>query len=523
MPKMLHHVMASKIQQRFWYAHGRWNTAKRIGKRLLEAGLDLRKPAQLLFLLGSTPMPLDFPIWFRRLLPKHVAMSYCMRSVLNAFGICAFKYQCVDRAHAGADRLIELASDVAQALDAKLRSPSAFEPILLEQLEQYLAAYREWFAANEVNVREALHQALVSFALQNISRRTERAAMSESERACKLSFLVGGSATTTQFMRSSREVQLIKSLPNSKFWGPGDTSIFRLMHEALMDERYVLPRETVCAKFRAHYIHIPLSKTRKFLRDLEAVLLFTLQDPIVTIDMVRALGVDDVEDYAAFADRLIPLIARAVHMPAQQPLAQQILASWQECDRGSPESVLGVLREAAISLRYAFALEELDQCQRNVRRGQGGLYHTRADIRISELTTTKRTEAWIARILQHGPHPHLERLAAGDPFALLRFHDHEIMRFVLEGHFDAPLLVPEVLQFDLGRMRGIVCDGCAPERIIEMVDTMEVPDSLPQYLKESVASLRKIVFVCRFQHGQRIADITQSAALRLLQQTPMVD
>lgn len=513
MPKLLHHLMASRIQQRFWYARGRWNTTRRIGKRLLRAGLDLQKPSDLIKALNSDHVMQQFTLWFRRLLPKRIAAP-CMRSVLNAFGICAFKYECADRTYADSDHLIELAEAVAQSMDANLRAPAAsFDPAALEQMEEYLVVYCVWLSANDTDVREALLQTAVSRALQLITRRTERGANAEHDRFAKLSLFFDGMNAVAHFIQSSREVQLVSGLKHSLFWGPGDTSVFRLLHEILMDERFILSRDTVCVKFQAHYQKIPPSKVGKFLQDLRAVLLFPLQDPPVITEMVRALDLDPAySDLSAFADRLMPLIARAVPNPA---ISQQLSTEWQTCDRETPHCVLDALREAAVSLRYAFALEELEQCKRNVWRHRDGFQHTQADVLVSQSTHTKHTERWIARILQRG-HPQLERLAAGDSFALLRFHDHEIVRFVLEGQFDAPLLAPEVLQFDIDRMRGIMCDGYPAEQILEMVDTHEVPDSLPQYLKDSVASLRRIVFVCRFQHGDSIAEITQRVAKRIL-------
>jgi hypothetical protein len=168
-----------------------------------------------------------------------------------------------------------------------------------------------------------------------------------------------------------------------------------------------------------------------------------------------------------------------------------------------------------VSLRYAFGLDELERCKRNVWRHGDGFHQTQADILVTQLTQTKLTEDWITGVLRRG-HPQLDRLAAGDSYALLRFHDHEVIRFVLEGRFDAPLLVPEVLQFDIERMRAIVCDDLPPERIIHMVDTREVPDDLPKYLKDSVASLQRMVYVCRFQHGDTVANITRRIASRML-------
>jgi len=501
-----HHIMASIILQRFWYARGRWNTTKRIGQRLIDAGLNLANPPMLLQALSSEHVAQQFALWFRRLLPTNVEPP-CMRSVLNAFGVCAFKHECADRVYAESDRLIELATAFARSLDASLRAPA---PLPLTDMEAYLDAYCDWVHTNEAAVREAMLQTAATRALYLMSRKTQRGADVADSRVAKLSLFFGGAHAVKPFLQSSRELQLIFHLKDSAHWGPGDTSVFRLMHEALMDERYVLLRSTVCVRFQAHYRHISPSKVGRFLEDLRAVLMFPLQDPSRIVQMARALdyGHSDFE-VMAFTHRLIPLIAAASPNPV---VAQQITASWTH----QTHDVLDVLREAAVSLRYAFALEELERCRLHVMRHADGFHHTQADVLLGLHTVTKLTEHWIARVLKQQSRAELQRLADGDSFALLRFHDHEIVRFVLERRFDVPLLVPEVLQFDIGRMRGIVCDGLSLERILHMVDTHEVPDALPQYLKDSVASLRRIVFVCRFQHGDRIAEIAQHTAGRMI-------
>jgi hypothetical protein len=506
MPKQHRDAMASRIQQRFWYARGRWNTTKRIGQRLLAGGLDVQSPSNLIVALSSDAVVHQFTMWFRRLLPRGVEAP-CARSLINAFGIHAFGYQCADRAYADSDRLIELAEAFALSMDACLRDPPAsFDSVLLEAMEAYLPAYCDWVTANEPNVREALIRITASRALQLISRRTQRDADAGHERCAKLSIFFGGVHRVKHFLGSLREVQLILGLKSSPFWGPGDTSVFRMMHEALMDE--ALSRDTVCVKFRAHYAQIPPSKVGRFLQDLRAVLLFPMRDSAAIVDMARALDYDaDAFELESFAHRVVLAITRVAPTASQPHLA----GAWS---RG--RDALEVLREAAVDLRHAFALEELERCRLHVLRHGHGFHHTPADGVLGRSTVTRLTESWVERAVQGLDRPQLERLAAGDSFALLRFHDHEIVRFVLEARFDVPLLVPEVLQFDIDRMRAIVCDGLAPERVLHMVDTHEVPDALPQYRRDSVETLWKIVFVCRFQHGDCIAAMAQRAAVRML-------
>jgi hypothetical protein len=238
--------------------------------------------------------------------------------------------------------------------------------------------------------------------------------------------------------------------------------------------------------------------------------LFPIRDDDLLVELTRALDFESTPFHVRdCAERLLPLLVRATPEPQ---VAQRIAASWDGCDRARLVDILGVMREAACSLRYALALVELEQCRRSVHRHPMGLHHTHADMLIGRSTNTTHTEAWLQRALCN--HPLLERLAEGDPFALIRFHDHAIMRFALAGDFTPP--VPEVLQFDIERMRGLVVPVDGAERLLDMVDTQEVPDDAPQYVKDSVATLGRIVYVCRFQHGERLAEMVRRVARTLV-------
>jgi hypothetical protein len=510
---MPEHLMACKIQY-FWHAHGRWNTTRRIGRRLLKAGVDIQKPQDLTKALVSDLVQRQFEVWFQRLLPPSKAMPSA-RIVLNAFGICTFKNDFFDRSYSDSENLVKSAEAFALFLDGILRENSSSSFDLIECMDTYILEYEEWVTENETNIRQTILQKAVSHALQLISRRIPRPmADADQDKLLRISLLIGGVDELAKVTASSREIRVVARLKESAFWGPSDTSVFQMMHEVLMDERFVLSPDTVLVKFRNQYQQILVHKVREFLRDLPAVLLFPLRGDAIITAMAGALDIDGMhipDGLAAYAERLMPLIARAAPDPL---VSQHIDDSWQRRDRApaAPHSVLIALRDAACSLRFAFAQVDVEQCRRSVARHPDGLYHTHADLLISQNTTTTYTERWIRRALRG--HPHLRRLAAGDPFALLRFHDREVLRLALAGGAPGGGPLPEVLLFDAERMRAIagVCDRADEERLIRMVETQEVPDGTPHYLQEAAAALRRLVFVCRFQHGQRVAEITRRLA-----------
>jgi hypothetical protein len=507
---MLQHLMAAKIQQRFWYARARWNTTKRLGRKLLKSGLDIQKKSDLMHALMSEDVLRQFGTWFRRL-SGQAAPS--MRSVFNALGIYTFKYGCVDRAYDDSEELIRCAEPVAQALDGMLREAPAPEDFI-ERLDAYLAIYDKWISINEHAIRQTILRKAVSRALHLISRRPPI----QNADSC-LSMFIGGVGELAKLVDSSREICVVGRLKASSFWGPGDASVFKMMHEVLINGAYVLPRESVFVKFQAQHQCVPDDKIPEFLVDLRSVLMFPLRDEAMVTELAAALDIESMSfpgDLMACAERLMPLIARASPEPI---VSQQIANAWRECDRASRQGVLDVLREAGRSLRYAFALVDLEQCRRSVWRHPNGFHHTQADLLISKSTYTKHTERWVWRALQG--HSHLQRLADGDPFALLRFHDHSVLRYALSGDFTPP--IPEVLQFDADRMGALVCDKGDVGRVIRMVESQEVPEDTPQHLKDCVASLRKLLFVCRFQHGDRIMELTRRLARQALESNMATD
>ena len=496
---------ASTIQ-RFWYGRARWITTRRTGLLLIRSGLDLQHPELLTKALGSDKVLSQFAQWFRRFLPDS---SPNAQHLLSAFGVCEHRIDYADAAFTCPRALVASAIAFAQSVDALLRDPDpAVVPRMLQCMGAYLTEFDAWRARNDAALWHSLLKSAVARALRLITTRSLPSADAYRDKMTRMALFVGGADEVARRTGAAPELRVVGRLTSSSFWGPGDASVFKLMHEVLMDERFTLAYESVCVRFRAK--HQQIHKVPPFLVDLRAVVLFPIRDDDLLVELTRALDFESSPFYVRdCAERLLPLLVRATPEPQ---VAQRIAASWDGCDRARLVDILGVMREAACSLRYALALVELEQCRRSVHRHPMGLHHTHAALLIGRSTSTTHTEAWLQRALRG--HPLLERLAEGDPFALIRFHDHAIMRFALAGDFTPP--VPEVLQFDIERMRGLVVPVDGAERLLDMVDTQEVPDDAPQYVKDSVATLGRIVYVCRFQHGERLAEMVRRVARALV-------
>ena len=488
---------AKIIQQKFWYNRARWNTKRRLAQRLLNSGLFIAKGMILVEVLEKIG-PL-FELWTHRMFSRR------LRCVLSAFlipGILEAVYQDTD----GAQELSESAVSLAEVMKQCMEEDTPRE-IFIKSIMHYVPLYNDWFKTNESAVHLTLTQLAVKRTVNAYSKRPTREC--EIQLSAELTFLIGGDAEFQRLIMCRPEIQVVYSLQNSRFWGPGNISIYRMMHEVLVDEGFVLDRSTVLTAFSETYRRIASQKS--FLMDLRSVLMFAIRDPVALTAMAGALHIEgqtlDIDEYAS---RLIPAIISATPI---NTVAETIRRKWSEVS-DDVISKLEFLREAALDLRYAYAVEDLEECRRRVSRHPSGFNYTHANLMIAKSTETKYTEAWLMRCLRN--HPMLYRLAKGDPFALLKVFDQEIVRFVLNGSFDTP--VPEILLFDLDRMRALhsqILDAKESQAVMRMVLSDEECCSNNTRLKEVAASLRNMIFICRFQHGLRVAELIQACAMMI--------
>ena len=419
---------------------------------------------------------------------------------LYIIGIVEVVYQDTD----GAQELSAAAVSLVEVMKHCIEDYDTPRETFIGSIMQYVPLYNDWFRTNESAVRLTLTQLAVKRTVNAYSKRVTREC--ETQLSAELTFLIGGDAEFHRLIMRSPEIQVVYSLQNSHFWGPGNISIYRMMHEVLVDEGFVLDRSTVLTSFSESYRRITSPKS--FLMDLRSVLMFAIRDPVALTAMAGALHIEgqtlDIDEYTS---RLIPVIISATPV---NTVAETIRRKWSEVS-DDVMSKLELLREAALDLRYAYAVEDLEECRRRVARHPSGFHYTDANLMIAKSTETKYTEAWLMRCLRN--HPLLSRLAHGDPFALLKVFDQEIVRFVLNGSFDVP--VPEILLFDLDRMREMhsqILDTRESQAIMRMVLSSEECSNNIR-LKEVAASLRNMIFICRFQHGERVAELIQACAI----------
>ena len=441
----------------------------------------------------------------QRLLPKETLPH--IEDVLAAYALKLNENDILSLAPTDAPAMLSASFKLYTALNECMHGQKM--PIS-EKLDHFIKTQAKWRTSNRSEIRTQL---LLSFA-----RRTHDIVTCQREEMHNVTLLsirkfsILCREPLKDILGNAPEILVIRRLPQSRFWGSGNLSIFRFMHEILMDAEFNVQLTDVLPKFTSKYRSItwnPLVVT-EFLIDFRAVVMWPVRDPRALVELARMLDIENMpwpENLPDITQRIVPLLCSV--LPDQQTAAY-LDAEWRHRSLTQPvtEFLLGV----ACSVRHAFALVDLAQCHQCVRRHQRGFYPTRANVLVSLATHTRITETWLRKILQTSPL--LYRVAMGDPFALVKLHDHAIVDYVVEGDFS---YIPEVLIFDIHRLRAIHANiGSRAKDLCRLVDSDEPTPDDPLPLIQAAGVLRTIIFVCRFQHGECIVSLACSLAQQII-------
>ena len=513
------------IQQRFWYARARWNTRKRIARRIMKAGLVYHTSAESTMseFVGTLFHPHVvrwFPVWLER--NFRIVTEEEARIVLSSFMFSIFMLPVVN--------MIEsTAYSVAVATTVLMRSDlPKHRAVFSRAVEKYLAEFLVWRDSNEEAVLDSLMLEMLSLAHDHVMKRRSFEASEEmrySMQKCAITL-----ARPCSHIRSrvfgSREMKVMRALPQSPFWGTCGLSVFRLMHELLMDERFELSLDKCLDNLVQKYTPIPTSPlvVTYFLSDVRSALLWVVQEPQTLRRMVQALDLENEpwpEDIRGISVRLMPLICAAI---PTYDMRMEVQALWERTNQNSHAAMLSTMLFGTRALRYEHARLELQQCRNHVRRHTTGFYPNAISSAIEKATQTRFTEEWLQRILHTCSSLEVDRIAQGDPYALLGLHHHSIVDFALEGNFVSS--VPEILIFDIERLEAVRSTVSAtesvcwkdPMRLKELVSCNDDDRSgAPAAIIEACRTLRHVIFVSRFQHGIKFAQVARSIAQKLME------
>ena len=137
-----------------------------------------------------------------------------------------------------------------------------------------------------------------------------------------------------------------------------------------------------------------------------------------------------------------------------------------------------------------------------------------------------KTQRWIhTAVLRNGQATIANLLARGDPFALLKLHDHSIMDIVLNTSMALDTAsLPEILYYDTNRLQYVSSTlrsyaEMGPKAMREfnsafreLVNSGAGKHMFPAQVAEAAAKLRSVIFVCRYRYGNAVAKMAHGMA-----------
>jgi hypothetical protein len=193
-----------------------------------------------------------------------------------------------------------------------------------------------------------------------------------------------------------------------------------------------------------------------------------------------------------------------------------------ELDPSDPKAALRLLLNYALQLRNSIANAQVNELRQQQFTALAR-YMTQNNINLIGISTRR----WIqTAVMRWSKTTLMEPMAYGDPFALLKLHDHSIIDIVLDRsacgrgryHTLEVNAVPDILYFDFQRLKAVHMDiQTCPEQEFhnnprfdsmfrELVTTGDrIRTPLSAQVSEAAATVRSVVFVCRFKHGNSIA------------------
>lgn len=552
-PKLLH-KMAVRIQQGFWYSNARWATKHRMAMRMIKAGFEYRTTdtrrmelATFIPSVFSPNMQEMLRLWLERvLIVNRNTVQDVKGTVMRltaAYTLAMYGAQLVPLTLEHTPALMLAAEQLSMFMTLMMQDkayPSETVTRFVQLLRNFLAVYSIWQSKNKT----AVHRLLVQQALLHVHDVLSQRLTALDNKASAMLLLIKKYSIVLcepievikDTVLCCKEMKLVRTLPNSSLWGPGNLSVFRLMHELLMNEHFDITIETTLPKFSELYSRIPSSpiSITTFLADLRAVVMWPIRQDEVLLDMARVLDIENMqwpEDIKGIATQLVPLLCKTI---PDNDVNNSIRNEWQSMHpiEGVPnQRILAFLRDAALKMRFVYGKMDLHQCRRNIRRHPNGFHQTAANTLISKATQTKRTELWLQHALETYSYQSLERVARGDPFAIMALHDETILDYALQGDFVSPS--PETLVFDVPRLQlihanvGLIgeteeANARLRKTLRTLVNDDEDVPKYPQHIVKAAEELRKIIFVSRFQHGEMVSSLARDVATRLMEANAML-
>jgi len=464
---------------------------------LCSAGLEFRTGAARLDLAKFVSLLHEnrsmFRVWLKKIsiIAKTTAFEDAVDRVFVAFVFAMYRTETELNL-----QLLNNSKQLALMITMTMRAPSTCREAaakLIIYLERFCMDYDAYRFTYESEIKGSAMKEAVFHAHQVFSNRRRALELNETFLPSLFKRVSIVLCTTVDIVRKEimecEQMKRMQTIKNNPFWGNGGISVFRLMHELLIDGGFALTLEAIFPEYAEKYASGP--NRTCFVDDFKAVITWPIWDAstLWTILSISAPVVDT-------ANRIIPL------MSSMTPEAN-LEARWQAVHKDNPRLVADFLVFAARTFRLSLGVLDEEQCRRSIVPNTHGFHQTAANILISKSTTTKNTVIWLRKVLGEYRNAELQSIMDGDPYALLSLHDHTIIDFALNGDFNQP---PETLAYDMQRLASIRLNitGMDRQTLRELVNNNNHSPAIQQ--------LRNIVFVSRFQHGDTISIIAREIA-----------
>ena len=503
---------------------------------------------QFIKMVVYSNLPNAFSAWLRRIIRAsiHGADVLCrdldsiltnkpdnsINRVLSAFLFALYNEAAIDRSLPCADMLYSSSLELCAVFDVCMDQPYPnfryASAKAISTLNHFLAIHREWRRHNEQVILRRLTYGAVERMHRILSLRrpglvnrgastvTNTLASNAGDAGLLTMQFISKLANPIQsVLLDSSAVRMMHRMADSEFWGTQGLHTSRFVHELMIDQGFRLSIDQTIPGLSTKYSNQRVWEAGELILDAGTVIMWKCSKATEIIDLAEAIDID------MFPERLqnIPATVERIRHVVCRLYPGFLAAEVQTSVLGQDNrQALLCLLQYALILRNALANTEIDAIrQREFHDFVGYMQYIDQNLPVSI-----KTRRWIhAAVSQNGQATIVNLLARGDPFALLKLHDHAIMDIVLKNDSDGKYhdmginstLLPEILCYDAHRLQSIrlKLHSCLDKKskssrefnagFRELVNSGTGKHKFTPLVAEAASELRAIIFVCRHRYG----------------------
>ena len=420
---------------------------------------------------------------------------------------------------------------VAHTTGANTTCPRTLGRRVVETLGSFLELHREWLAHNSQTILQRLAASAIMRMHDLIGTRHVSQSLPLGSFAVRSMAVTGETEPIRRILFDSSAVRMMRRMARSELWGSHGLHTLRFAHELMMDPEYRVSMEQTIPPLSKKYApHRRVWSADELIIDAGTVIMWECHRAEDISELAEAVDLDlypeRLHDIPDTVERICGVIARL--MPAEAYGLEERLPSRLMSTRESLERLL----HSTLTLRNSLANATVDELRESAT--QDGSYLLNMFHPNTLTVASSNTRRWVQeKVLQCicDKTAAIDKLARGDPFALLKFHDWAIIDTVLgsvSGAVCTPSAstahaIPDILHFDLERIHRIrqTLRSHYAQRgrkgtnatFHELVTSGECLSHTPHADEmEAADTLRMVVYICRYKHGNMIAQLAQHTA-----------